>query len=101
MDNPIDRPYVKFYSDSYGRPEFFKCDLLTCENSEHADTLKCSPHRVVLPTDTKFTVGWDNKACSGMSMQSFLSSKEMELCEWAKNMPILTVIHLGAVDVCI
>ena len=84
MDNLVNEPYVKFYSDSYGRQEFFKCDLLTCENNEHADTLICSPHRVVLPNDTKFSIRWDNKAYPGMSMQGFLRGKEMELCEWAK-----------------
>ena len=99
MDNPINTPYIKFYSDSFGNKKFFKCGLLTCRNSQHPNTLKCAPHRVVLRKDTKFTVGWDNKASPGMSMHSLLTSHEGELSEWARNMPICTVIHLGAIDV--
>ena len=91
--------YVKFYSDSFGARRHFKCDILRSKKGERHDTLLCSPHRIVLPSETKFSIDWDNRACPGMSMRKFLRSRHQELERWARNLPVVTVVHLGAIDV--
>ena len=99
MRGRADSKYVKFYSDSFGARKNFHCDILRSKKDKRHDTLLCSPHRKVLPSETKFSIDWDNRACPGMSMRKFLRSRHQELEIWARNMPVVTVVHLGAVDV--
>ena len=91
--------YVKLYSDSFCVRQYFHCDILKYNRARRRDTLLTSPHRMVLPDETKFSFEWDNRSCPGMSMRSFLRSRHAELERWARNLPLVTIIHLGAIDV--
>ena len=91
--------YVKLYADSFGTRQYFHCDILKLNEDRSRDTLLASPHRQVLSEETNFSFEFDNRSCPGMSMRSFLRSRHAEIERWAKNLPLVTIIHLGAIDV--
>ena len=97
----VSRPSSWFFSDSWGNPKYFKCPQLVSQNGRYIDTIRIDPHRVVNLNkfEVHFSLGWINRAIPGLSMDKLLNNYADELISWARNLPIVTVIHLGAVDV--
>ena len=91
-----DSEHVKMFADSFGSPQYFRCDQL-----ENGTTLAIAPHRIVLDRepDVLFKVGFDNCSAPGMSMRGFILRKRAVIRAWAERLPRVTIIQLGAIDV--
>ena len=86
------------FADSFGTIRHFRSNRLLRLMHNYQDALDIRPHRVTHGNVFIHDLEWINLSEGGMSLLD-LSTKEWVLHDWARGLPLITIIHAGAIDV--